>query len=135
MNLKNQESIRNDLSKSGRRLLQLIVNHVGSAGFVAGDPSTYLGYKHCCVLLGVAPEDADLPWGRLLQKHGLNDLNGWTQRHNFPRVTGLIVNQSGDRRYFPGGDYFTSNGRPDMDGPWWQEQASQATRLDWRPFL
>jgi hypothetical protein len=83
----------------------------------------------------LAPEDADVPWGRLLQPNGLNDLNDWTQRHNFPRITGLIVNQSGDRQYWPGGDYFASNGRPDMDGEWWEQQASEAAKIDWQPFL
>lgn len=135
MTKKSQNSIRSDLSDNGRRLLQLIADQIHSAAFVAGDPRTYLGYKECCVALGVAPADADVPWGRLLQKHGLNDLNGWTQRHGFARVTGLIVNQAGDRQYCPGGDYFASNGRPDMDGPWWEDQARQAGKFDWQPFL
>ena len=100
-----------------------------------GNLSTHLGYKECCVALGVAPPDADLPWGHLLQPHGLNDLNGWTHRHSFPRITGLIVNQTGDRQDWPGGDYFASNGRPDMDGDWWEQQAREAAKTDWRPFL
>lgn len=130
-----QIPIRDDLPPKGRALLELIADRLAGPAFVPGDPSTYLGYKECCVALGVAPPDADLPWGRLLQPHGLNDLNGWTQRHNFPRVTGLIVNQTGDRQYWPGGDYFASNGRPDMDGEWWEQQAREAAALDWRPFL
>jgi len=127
--------IRDDLSSQGRNLLKMIVQHVATSRFVPGDPSTYLGYKECCVALGAAPAHADLAWGRLLQRHGLNDLNEWTQRHSLPRVTGLIVNQSGDRQYWPGGDYFASNGRPDMDGTWWEDQARQAARKDWQPFL
>jgi hypothetical protein len=103
--MKNQKVIRNDLSSDGRRLLQLIVKRVKSASFVAGDPRTYLGYKDCCVALGAAPAHADLPWGRLLQQYGLTDLNEWTKRHNLPRVTGLIVNQTGDHQYWPGGDF------------------------------
>ncbi len=135
MSTKSQNCIKADLTVDGRRLLQLIVNQVDSDGFIPGDPRTYLGYKECCVALGVAPADAELPWGRLLQKCGLNDLNGWTQRHNLARVTGLIVNKSGDRQYWPGGDYFVSNKRPDMDGPWWEDQARQAAQFDWKPFL
>jgi len=129
------QTIRDDLSAQGRALLRLIVEHSRSSAFVPGRPETYLGYKDCCVALGVAPADADLPWGRLLQRHGLNDLNEWTMRHDLPRVTGLIVNQSGDRQFWPGGDYFASNGRPDMDGPWWEEQARLAAGLDWTPYL
>ena len=73
--------------------------------------------------------------GPLLQQHGLNELNEWTIQSNLPRVTGLIVNQSGDRQYWPGGDYFASNGRPDMDGEWWEEQARLAAALDWNRIL
>ena len=135
MNIKNQKTIRNDLSADGRKLLKLIVQHVASPGFVPGAPETYLGYKACCVILGAAPANADLPWGRLLQKYGLTDLNEWTKRHDLPRVTGLVVNQKGDRKYNPGGDYFASNGRPDMDGPWWDEQAKAATQFNWQPFF
>jgi hypothetical protein len=135
MKAESENQIRGDLPERGRALLQLIANRLADPAFVPGDPSTYLGYKECCVALGVAPPDADLPWGRLLQPHGLNDLNGWTQRHNFPRITGLIVNQTGDRQYWPGGDYFASNGRPDMDGDWWEQQAREAARIKWQPFL
>ncbi len=135
MSVKSQNIMRNDLSNQGRALLKLIVQHATTAGFVPGDPGTYLGYKECCVALGAAPAHADLPWGRLLQKHGLNDLNEWTQRHNLPRVTGLIVNQTGDRQYWPGGDFFESNGRRDMDGTWWEDQAKQAAQTNWQPFL
>jgi hypothetical protein len=124
-----------DLTPEGRRLLKLIVRHVGSAKFRPGDPKTYLGYKKCCVALGIAPADERLPWGRLLQRFGLSDINEWTIRHNFPRVTGLIVNQIGDRQYWPGGDYFASNRKTDMDGPWWKKQAELATRFDWKPYL
>ena len=135
MKTQDQNAIREDLSPKGRRLLQLVVNHVGSAGFTPADQTTYLGYKYCCVALGAAPADADLQWGRLLQRHGLTDLNEWTKRHDFPRVTGLIVNQGGDRKYWPGGDYFESNGRPDMDGPWWDVQAQAAVAFDWQSYL
>lgn len=129
------EQIRNSLSPNGRQLLNVIVQHVANRGFKAGDPSTYLGYKDCCVALAVAPASGDIPWGRLLQKHGLSDLNEWTNRHNLPRVSGLVVNQTGDRQYWPGGDYFGSNGRPDMDGTWWEDQAKKAAQMDWRPYL
>lgn len=135
MNTKDPTSVRDDLAAAGRRLLELVVERVQSADFQPGNPQTYLGYKECCVVLGAAPPEADLPWGRLLQRHGLNELNGWTQRHDFPRVTGLIVNQSGDRQYWPGGDYFTSNRRSDMDGEWWEQQAKQAAGFDWARFL
>ena len=135
MSAKGHESIPNDLSARGRQLLKLIADHVRSGRFVAGNQSTYLGYKECCISLGLAPADADLRWGRFLQPRGLNELNEWTQRHNFPRVTGLIVNQSGDRQYWPGGDFFSSNGRPDMDGVWWDDQAKKAAQFDWQPFL
>lgn len=135
MNTNTPNSVRDDLSSRGRALLALIVQHAATSGFIPGDPSTYLGYKDCCVALGVAPATADVPWGRLLQQHGLNDLNEWTVLHDLPRVTGLIVNQSGDRQYWPGGDYFQSNGRPDMDGPWWEDQAKLAAQLNWKPFL
>jgi hypothetical protein len=103
--------------------------------FEATSPRSYLGYKECCVELGIAPADADLPWGRLLQLNGLNDLNDWTKRHDLPRVSGLIVNQSGERQFWPGGDYFASNGRPDMDGHWWENQAFLAIHFDWNLFL
>jgi hypothetical protein len=84
-------------------LLKVIVRHGASDQLIPGDPRSYLGYKECCVELGIAPADADLPWGRLLQLNGLNDLNDWTKRHDLPRVSGLIVNQSGERQFWPGG--------------------------------
>ena len=62
-------TIRNDLSAEGRELLNLIVQYVVALGFVAGDPSTNLGYKQCCVAIGAAPPHTELPWGRLLRKH------------------------------------------------------------------
>lgn len=129
-----RKAIRDDLPAKGA-LLKLIVNRLADPAFVPGDPSTYLGYKECCVALGVAPHDADVPWGRLLQPHGLIDLNAWTQRNNFPRITGLIVNQTGERQYWPGGDYFASNSRPDMDGAWRKQQAREAAKIKWQPFL
>jgi hypothetical protein len=135
MNAKSRNHVRSDLTPQGRKLLKLIVQHAATSSFEPGDPSTYLGYKECCVALGAAPAHADLPWGRLLQQQGLNDLNEWTKRHSLPRVTGLIVNQTGDRQYWPGGDYFASNGRPDMDGVWWEDQARQAAQMNWQPFL
>ncbi len=135
MKPKANNPVRDDLSTKGRALPQLIADRLADPSFVPGNPSTYLGYKECCVALRVAQPDADAPWGRLLQPHGLNDLNEWTQRHNFPRITGLIVKQTGDRQYWPGGDYFASNGRPDMDGEWWEQQAREAAQIDWRPFL
>lgn len=127
--------IRESLSSEGRQLLKLVVEHVAKPNFKPGDPSSYLGYKECCVALGAVPADAEVPWGRLLQKHGLSDLNEWTINQGLPRVSGLIVSQSGDRQYWPGGDYFASNGRPDMDGDWWKEQAKKAAQMDWRPYL
>ena len=135
MNSKQLKAIRQDHPPEGRALLRLVADPLADPALVPGDPSTHLGYKECCVALGVAPPDADLPWGRMLQPHGLNDLNGWTQRHDFPRITGLIVNQMGDRQYWPGGDYFVSNGRQDMGGTRWEQQAREAAALNWRPFL
>lgn len=135
MNAKDLKRLRDDLSPKGRALLKLIAARLADPAFVPGDPSTYLGYKECCVALGVVPPDADFPWGRLLQPHGLNDLNDWTKRHGFPRITGFIVNQAGVRQYCPGGDYFASNGRAADDWEWWEQQAREAAKLDWRPFL
>ena len=135
MNAKAQNLKHEELQPAGRALLVLIIEHVRTAGFRPGDPRTYLGYKECCVALGVAPDEADLPWGRLLQQNGLNELNGWTQRNDFPRVTGLVVHQGGERQYWPGGDFFRSNHRPDMDGEWWEQQALQAATFDWESFL
>ena len=121
-----------DLSASAQKLLELIVRHMKSKAFAIGQPETYLGYKECCEHLGVTPTDGDVPWGRLLQQNGLNDLNEWTIRHNFPRLSGLIVNQSGDRQYLPGGDYFKSNGKSEMDFAWWESQVKSAMVFDWR---
>lgn len=129
------KNIRDDISPKGRQLLTLIVTRLRAKGFAPGSPETYLGYRECCEQLGVATPDMDVPWGRLLQQHGLNDLNGWTQRHGFPRVTGLVVNQSGERQYFPGGDYFASNGRKDTDFSWWEGEAKAAAVFDWKPYL
>jgi hypothetical protein len=132
---KPNNAVRDDLSEAGRKLLALIVQHTHGAEFIPGKPETYLGYKDCCIAIGAAPPDADLPWGRLLQKHGLTDLNEWTIRHNLPRVSGLIVNQTGDRQFWPGGDYFASNGQADMDGVWWEHQGKEAAKLNWRLYL
>jgi hypothetical protein len=49
----------------------------------------------------------EVPWGRLLQLNGLNDLNEWTKRNRLPAISGLIVNVTGDRAWYPGGDYFS----------------------------
>lgn len=127
--------IRSDLSPKGRSLLALIDKHTRGSVFSPGQPETYLGYKECCEALGVAAPGTELPWGRLLQQHGLTDLNEWTKRHNLPRVSGLIVNQGGDRQYWPGGDYFASNGRQDTDFQWWEDQAKAAAAFDWKPYL
>lgn len=133
--MKNVSDIKNDLSEIGRNLLKLILSHIETTSFEPGNPQTYLGYQECCVALNVAPADEDVPWGRLLQMHGLTDLNDWTMRHDFPKITGLIVNQGGDRKYWPGGDYFKSNSRSDMDGVWWEEQARNSKEFDWTPYL
>src|SRR6266481_3602135 len=107
--MKTNKEIRDDMSAQGRTLLRLIVKHAKSKVFSPGNPETYLGYKECCEMIGVVTPGMDVPWGRLLQQNGLTELNEWTQRHDLPRVSGLIVNQSGDRQYLPGGDYFKSN--------------------------
>jgi len=65
----------------------------------------------------------------------LDDLNAWTIRYDLPRVSGLILNQDGDRKYLPGGDYFSSNGRPNLDFIWWEGQVISALNLDWSEVL
>ena len=133
--MKAVSNTRGDLSTSAQKLLELIVRHTKTKAFIIGRPETYLGYKECCEHLGVMPPEGDVPWGRLLQQNGLNDLNEWTIRHNFPRVTGLIVNQSGDLKYLPGGDYFKSNGRNETDFDWWEDQIKSVAVFDWKRAL
>ena len=48
----NTNSIRDDLSPKGRAPLKVILARLASMDFIPGDPSTYLGYKECCVSLG-----------------------------------------------------------------------------------
>ena len=86
-------------------------------------------------MIGVVTPGMDVPWGRLLQQNGLTDLNEWTQRHDLPRVSGLIVIQSGDRQYLPGGDYFKSNGRNENDFVWWEQQANAGAKFNWKPYI
>lgn len=129
------QSTAGGLSDAGRKLLELITGRLASGALIPGRPETYLGYRECCLELKLAGPDDDHPWGRLLQREGLTNLNEWTIRHDLPRVSGLIVNQSGDRQYLPGGDYFKSNGRAETDWEWWHAQAAAAAAMDWRAFL
>ena len=124
--------VRSDLSANAQKLLELIVRRMKSKTFAIGKPETYLGYKECCEYLGITPSDGGVTWGQLLQQNGLNELNEWTKHYNFPRVSGLIVNQSRDRQYLPGGDFFKSNGRNETDFDWWEDQVKSAAAFDWK---
>lgn len=130
-----ENNIRNDLSPQGRNLLSLLLTVLNRPTFRLGDPSTYIGYRDCCDQLGLIQPGMDVPWGRLLQQNGLNDLNEWTMRHSLPAVSGLIVNVRGDRAWYPGGDYFKSHGRPDPDFDWWKDEVAKAATFDWKPYL
>ena len=127
--------VRDDLSPQGRKLLRLLLGVVSNQRFQLGDPSTYIGYRECCDRLGLIQPGMDVPWGRLLQLNGLNDLNGWTMLHGLPAVSGLIVNVSGDRAWYPGGDYFKSHRRPDPDFDWWKDEIAKAARFNWKPYV
>ncbi|HYE32476.1 MAG TPA: hypothetical protein VEH27_13685 [Methylomirabilota bacterium] len=115
-------------------LLKLLVQVMNSSGFKTGAPETYIGYQECCDRLGLQnPQNEH--WGRFLQRHGLNDLNGWTKVHGFPKITGIIVNQRGDRAFRPGPDYFKSNGQKDGEWQWWENEVAQAAKFDWSPYV
>lgn len=133
--MKTAIEIRADLSESGRKLLKLIVRHLNEKVFVVGNPETYLGYKDCCEYLEIEPSCGDVPWGRLLQQNGLNDLNDWTKRHNLPRISGLIVNKGGDRQHLPGGDFFKSNEKKETDFPWWESEVKASKLQNWGQYL
>jgi len=135
MKTQSAASLRADLSPQGRKLLKLLLKVLASPQFRLGDPSTYIGYQDCCDQLGLITPDMDVPWGRLLQQNGLNDLNNWTMRHRLPAVSGLIVNISGDHAWYPGGDYFKSHRRPDPDFDWWKDEVAKAVKFKWNPYL
>jgi hypothetical protein len=135
MKRKSISTTREDLSPQGRKLLRLLLRVLASPQFQLGDPSTYIGYRDCCDHLGLIKLGMEVPWGRLLQANGLNDLNEWTMRRSLPAVSGLIVNVSGDRAWYPGGDYFRSHGRPDPDFDWWKDEVAKAVKFNWKPYL
>jgi len=126
---------RSDLSSQGHILLQLLLDVMAGPQFKLGDPSTYIGYRDCCDQLGLITPGMDVPWGRLLQQNGLNDLNDWTVRHKLPAVSGIIVNVSGERAWYPGGDYFKSHGRPDPDFDWWKQEVANAAKFNWNTYI
>lgn len=73
--------------------------------------------------------------GPLLRPTELNKLNHWTQRQHFFRIADVIMNQADDRQCCPGGDHLSFNGRPDMDGDWWEKQACEAALPPFRPTM
>ena len=123
------------LSPQGQKLLRVLLGVIRSPKFQLGDPSTYIGYKECCDRLGLLVPAMDVPWGRLLQQCGLNDLNEWTKCHRLPAISGLIVNISGDRAWYPGGDYFNSHGRRDPDFVWWNDEITKSAGFNWGQFV
>ena len=127
--------IRDNLSPQGRDLLLLLLTVIANPKFQLDNPSTYIGYRDCCDRLGLIKSGMDVPWGRLLQQNGLNELNDWTMYKRLPAVSGLIVNVSGDRAWYPSGDYFKSHGRPDPDFDWWKGEIAKATTLNWNSFV
>jgi hypothetical protein len=135
MKTKTPSPIRDELPPEGRELLRLLVSVIKNQHFRLHDPTTYVGYQKCCEQLGLITPGMDVPWGRLLQLNGLNHLNEWTIRFGLPAVTGLIVNVSGDRAWYPGGDYFKSHGRADPDFDWWKDQIAKAAKFNWQPYL
>lgn len=134
MKVSSTPSFRDNLSPQGRDLLKLLLRVIANPKFQLGNPSTYIGYRDCCDHLGLINQGNE-PWGRLLQRNGLDELNDWTMRHRLPSVTGLIVNVSGERAWYPGGDYFKSHGRPDLDFDWWKEEVAKAKTFKWNPHL
>jgi hypothetical protein len=129
------ESTADGLPPQGRRLLRLLLEVMKDARFKLGDPATYIGYKECCERLGLVKQDMDVHWGRYLQQNGLNDLNEWTMRHGLPAISGLIVNVTGDRAWYPGGEYFTSHRRLDPDFDWWEKQVAKAAAFQWKKHI
>lgn len=123
------------LPAEARKLLALLLDVCAAPEFRLGDPATYIGYRECCDRLGLIKPGMEVPWGRLLQAHGLNELNAWTKRHGLPAITGLIINRSGDRAWYPGGDYFKSHDRPDPDFDWWKDEVAKAVHYQWKSHL
>ena len=133
MKRKSNSIIRDDLSEQGRSLLRLLLEVLAGPTFNLGDPLTYIGYRDCCDRLGLIKPGMDIPWGRMLQLNGLNNLNESIMRHWLPAVCGFIVYVSGDRVWYRGGDYFRSHGCQNPDFDWWKSEVAKAVAVIWKP--
>jgi hypothetical protein len=121
------------LGVKGRKLLQLLVDEIGSGRFQKYNPKTFIPYSEVVDRLGMP--DPDIYPGRRLQNEGLNELNEWTiAMPEIPKVTGLIVYKD---THIPGEGYPESHGFKSGEdwNDWWLEQTAKAIHFDWSPYL
>ncbi len=114
-------------------LLRVIVEAIDCGRIHEGDPRTFLAYSEALNLMGISPRGRA---GQQLQRHGLNELNFWTMKHEeLPKVAALVVNKKSHR---PSSGFAESHGRGADKAvwvEWWMQEANRAINYDWKPFL
>ena len=136
---KEMKSTQTELSKTGQKLLALLVSEINKGRFNINAPEEFLGYGEALDLLNLPPDaprgETD---GQTLQLNGLNNLARWIRtRGKVPKITGLIVWKQGPEKGTPGGGYFKEYNiqRNGKEYAWWLDECRKALVFDWSPFL
>ncbi|MCX6132034.1 MAG: HNH endonuclease [Proteobacteria bacterium] len=126
------------LSKNSLQILDLLAREIDRNRIVVDDKSTYLGYKEVHDLLGWKKAQDVRTWGDSLNDLGLGELAIWARDNKLPAITGLVISKKvkdDERRFVPGGRYFTINGKDKSDFVWWERQVADAiARHDWHQW-
>ena len=115
-------------------LLRILVEEILHGRIQAGYPQSFPTYSFLLERLG--RPSPSIYAGRRLKKLGLTSLNDWTLQHKeLPKITALIVSKG---NHLPGKGFAESHGhfdKPSAWKSWWLQQAEEAIRYDWSPFL
>lgn len=119
------------MTENELKLLEYLVAHFQAGNISPDDPRTHLPYSKVLNELAF-PNDGRTP-GDSLNNHAMGGLAEWLHEHDFPAITGVIVNKLTDpqRGGFPSKTYFSYHGREDMDFQWQREQVRKACDIDW----
>ncbi len=122
------------LTSNGRRLLEAIVNYCQFHVVDSERAATYPTYGELYRVIVPNSPAVVLHVGRHLRRHGLDDLNKWTQGNpTRPKVTGIIVNKATRR---PDNNFFLSHNKvPIRDDHWWRDEVRKGLAFDWSPYL
>ena len=121
----------NEIPDDAQQLLAYLVDQIHAGRFAVGNYASYVSYSEVLREMRLDPGIRKTP-GQALQEQGMEALAVWARANGHPAITGLIVVRENNR---PSDGYWTVNGLPCVDEPWWDDQIRQAFNYDWNQYL